>query len=181
MAAAPQISMRPPEIPLGESARIADLYTYGILNTAAEKIFDEITALASVICGTRFAGISFIDQDRQWFKASHGVKLGQSPRSESVCAHAILENDIFEVENVHEDDRFFDSPMVRGNPRFRFYAGSPLFSDRGNAIGMLCVLDSEPGKLSTSNANRSSISPTWSCRSSMRAGCSSWRSAWAAS
>lgn len=142
--------MRAPEVPVNESARIADLQTYGILDTAAERIFDEITALAAVICGTRFAGISLIDQDRQWFKASHGVELGQSPRSESVCGHAILQNDVFEVENVPEDDRFFDSPVMLGNPRFRFYAGSQIFSDRGNAIGMLCVLDSEPGKLSDS-------------------------------
>ncbi len=142
--------MRAPEIPLNETDRIADLYTYGILDTTAEKFFDEITALAAVICGTRFAGITFIDKERQWFKASHGVVMDQSPRSESVCGHAILEDDIFEVENVSGDDRFFDSPLMLGNPRFRFYAGSQLVSDRGNAVGMLCVLDSEPGKLSDS-------------------------------
>jgi GAF domain-containing protein len=144
------ISMRAPEVSVNESARIADLRTYGILDTASEEIFDEITALAAVICGTRFAGISFIDQDRQWFKSSYGVELQQSPRSESICGHAIFEYDIFEVENISDDVRFFDSPLLLGNPRFRFYAGSQIFSDRGNAIGMLCVLDSEPGKLSDS-------------------------------
>lgn len=83
--------MRAPSLPPNELQRLADLYEYGILDTAAEKIFDEVAELAAEICGTRFAGITLIDKDRQWFKAQFGLSLGETSRDVSVCGHAILE------------------------------------------------------------------------------------------
>ncbi len=139
--------MQAPDIPSNEAERLEDLYAYGVLDTAYEDVFNELVSLAAAICGTRFAGISLVDQDRQWFKASHGVELIQHPREVSVCAHGILQSEVFEVPSVHADPRFADNPILNGHPKFRFYAGSQLNSHRGNAIGMLCVLDSEPGEL----------------------------------
>lgn len=140
--------MRSPPIPEEEAARLQDLYAYEILDTASERIFEEIAELAAVICGTRFAAVSLIDRERQWFKASHGVELRESSRDQSICGHAILEADVFEVPNVSADERFVGNPLLTGHPRYRFYAGSQLRSGGGHAIGTLCVLDSEPGQLS---------------------------------
>lgn len=140
--------MHLPRIPDNETARLQDLYAYGLLESGSERIFEEVAELAAVICGTRFAAVTLIDSDRQWIKSSHGMDLRDSSRDESVCGHAILESDVFEVRNIGADERFFDNPLLVGHPRIRFYAGSQLRSGRGNAIGMLCVLDSEPGELS---------------------------------
>ena len=142
--------MRVPDIPANEAERLYDLAEYGILDTAAEKVFDEIAELAAVICGTRFAAVTLVDHDRQWFKAEFGLSVGQMNRDISICGHAIMEKDVFEVPNIAQDERFFDNPVFNGLPKIRFYAGSQLMSARGNPIGMLCVLDSEPGKLSDS-------------------------------
>lgn len=139
--------MQKAQIPIHESERLEDLNAYGVLDTASEEVFNELVSLAAAICGTRYAGISFIASDRQWFKASHGAEMPASSRDVSVCAHAILETEVFEVGNLTADDRFAGNPILSGRPRFRFYAGSQLNSHRGNAIGMLCVLDSEPGEL----------------------------------
>ena len=142
--------MRVPSIPVNEAERLYDLAEYGVLDTAAEKVFDEIAELAAVICGTRFAAVTLVDRDRQWFKAEFGLSLGQTNRDVSICGHAIMEKDVFEVQNIAQDERFFDNPVLNGFPKIRYYAGSQLMSARGNPIGMLCVLDSEPGKLSYS-------------------------------
>lgn len=142
--------MQEPDVPLGEAERLEDLYAYGVLDTASEEVFSELANLAAAICGTRYAGISLVDKDRQWFKASHGVELEQSSRSVSLCGHGILRSEVFEIPNIPADERFADNPIVNAHPKFRFYAGCQLKSHRGNAIGMLCVLDSEPGELTTS-------------------------------
>jgi PAS domain S-box-containing protein len=140
--------MRAPATPSNELKRLADLYEYGILDTAAEKIFDEVAELAAEICGTRFAGITLVDKDRQWFKAEFGLTIGETSRDESVCGHAILETDVFEVTDTDRDERFAGNPVLDGSPRIRYYGGSQLNSRNGNAIGMLCVMDSEPRELS---------------------------------
>jgi PAS domain S-box-containing protein len=140
--------MRAPPTPANEPERLADLYDYGLLDTPAERVFDEIAELAATICGTRFAAVTLVDRDRQWFKAVHGgLRLTQTPRDQSVCAHAILENGLFEVPDLDADARFAGNPVLAGDPRLRFYGGTPLASQRGNAIGMLCVLDPQPRRL----------------------------------
>ncbi len=140
--------MKAPAIPDNEAQRLADLYEYGILDTPAEKIFDEVAELAATICGTEIGAVTLVDRDRQWFKAEHGIRLGQTTRDESVCGHAILETELFEVRDTQEDERFVGNPVLSGNPAIRFYGGSRLLSERGNAIGMLCVMDTRPRELS---------------------------------
>lgn len=140
-------AMREPALPDNESARLADLYDYGILDTPAEKVFDEIAQLAATICGTEFGAITLIDRDRQWFKAQHGLQFAQTSRGESICGHAILHEELFEVRDTRGDERFAGNPLLMQAPGIRFYGGSRLQSNRGHAIGMLCVMDPRPREL----------------------------------
>jgi PAS domain S-box-containing protein len=140
--------MRAPAKPGNEGDRLADLYDYGILDTETERIFDEIAELAAAICGTPIGAVTFIDRDRQWFKAEFGLDLGETTRDESICGHAILEAAHFEIEDTDLDARFSNNPLLSKAPGIRFYSGSQLSSSRGHAIGMLCVMDSKPRMLS---------------------------------
>jgi len=135
----------PPE----ESERLAALREYKILDTPPEASFDDLTWLASFICQAPMALVSLIDHHRQWFKARVGFAAAETPRTESICAHAVLKPDkIFEVPDTSKDRRFAGMPAVSGDAHVRFYAGVPLVGARGYAVGTLCVMDREPRTLS---------------------------------
>jgi signal transduction histidine kinase/CheY-like chemotaxis protein len=130
-----------------EATRLKVLYDYDVLDTDAEKIFDDLTQLAAQICDTPITIISLIDADRQWFKSTVGLDVEETSRDIAFCAHAIHQQKIFEVEDTLKDKRFFDNPLVTSKPNIRFYAGTPLISPNGHAIGTLCVIDNKPNKL----------------------------------
>jgi PAS domain S-box-containing protein len=135
--------MNPP-IPLSENARLQALHRLNVLDSEAEQVFDDIVHLASHLCGTPVAMISLIDESRQWFKSSVGAPVREMPRSESFCAHAICELDltrVFEVSDASLDPRFAKWSFVADQPHVRFYAGAPLVSEDGHALGTLCVVD----------------------------------------
>lgn len=127
-----------------ELDRLAFLQSYGILDTQAEKDFDDLADLAANICGTPIALISLVDADRQWFKAAFGMAQTETPRDVSFCGHTILNPDIFVVQDASKDVRFADNPLVIEDPGVRFYAGAPLVSPEGHALGALCVMDRQP-------------------------------------
>lgn len=142
--------MKKPDIPRDEEKRLHALRSYEVLDTPKEEEYDDITKIASEICGTPIALISLIDKDRQWFKSKVGLDAEETSRDVSFCGHAINEPDeIFEISDSRVDERFKDNPLVTGDPNVVFYAGSPLKDSTGHALGTLCVIDNEPGHLSS--------------------------------
>jgi anti-sigma regulatory factor (Ser/Thr protein kinase) len=134
-------------VPHDETTRLAALRRYRILDTEPERAFDDLALLASQICGTPIALISLVDADRQWFKARRGTTLTHTSRAVSFCSHAIEQRGLFIVRDAREDERFRDNPLVTGGPSVRFYAGAPLLTREGEALGTLCVIDSVPRTL----------------------------------
>jgi len=130
--------------PFNESARLEALRGLNLLDTPPEERFDRLVRLAAKIFGAPIAYISLVDENRQWFKSKDGLALQETPRNISFCAHAILQDDVFVVENLLEDPRFCESPLVLGEPHARFYAGVPLAVEPGLKIGTFCLLDARP-------------------------------------
>lgn len=135
-------------VPDNEQARLQALADYDILDTAAEQAYDDITRLAASLCGTPVALISLVDETRQWFKSRVGLALKQTRREHSFCAHAILEpGELLVIEDTSKDQRFASNPLVTSAPAIRFYAGAPLLTKSGEALGAICVIDYQPRSL----------------------------------
>ncbi len=134
-------------IPL-EAERLIALNRYEILDTPPEQVFDNLVRMASLICETPISLVSFVDADRQWFKAKVGPDVEETSRRDSFCAYAIRCRGLFLVPDAQLDGRFAANPLVTGDPRIRFYAGVPLRTEEGHALGTLCVIDRTPRELS---------------------------------
>lgn len=144
--------MNPP-IPKNEVRRLKVLWQYDVLDTVPEAVFDELTSLAALICDAPIALITLIDENRQWFKSKVGVNLNETPRDISFCAHAIVKQDLMIVPDATKDKRFKNNPLVVSAPKIRFYAGMPLITPDGHALGTLCVVDLKPRRLTGAQKN----------------------------
>jgi diguanylate cyclase (GGDEF)-like protein/PAS domain S-box-containing protein len=136
------------QITAKEQARTDALWALGVLDTPAEPRFDRFTALASAALGAPISLISLIDHDRQWFKSRHGLAVAETPRSMAFCSYAVEGQGSFVVEDAWLDQRFAANPLVTGAPFIRFYAGHPIRTREGHAVGTLCVIDQVPRSLS---------------------------------
>lgn len=139
--------MKTAPIPANEEERLEKLRQYEILDSATEQDYDDIARLVTQICGTSLSTISFVDRDRQWFKAAVGIEDQETSRDVAFCAHTILGNELFTVEDASADPRFADNPLVTIDPQLRFYAGMPLITPDGYRLGALCAMDRSPRKL----------------------------------
>ena len=139
-------------IPDDEEQRLENLKEYDILDTAPEIVFDEITELAAEIMQCPVSTIQFINEDRQWFKSKYGLPddLVETPRDIAICAHTICQNDLLLVPDLTQDDRFAENVLVTGAPNMRFYAGMPLITPKGQAIGTFCTMDFDKKEISLS-------------------------------
>jgi len=131
-------------LPPNEAERLQALHAYGLMDTPAEPFFDEIAALAGYVFQAPIALVGLLDEDRQWFKTRIGLGLRETPREHAFCAYTILDPEGMIVPDALADPRFASNPLVQGSPGIRFYAGAPLITREGHALGALCVLDTKP-------------------------------------
>src|ERR1700722_11206673 len=122
-------------IPKTERKRLEVLWQYDVLDTVPERVFDDLTELAAHICESPIALITLVDEKRQWFKSKVGITAKETSRDVSFCAHAILQKQLFVVPDAANDARFAQNPLVTGEPKIRFYAGAPLITPDGHALG----------------------------------------------
>ena len=136
-----------------EEIRLKALAEYRILGTKPESCYDDITKIAASTCDVPISLMTLVDRDKQWFKSKVGLEISETPRDWSFCTHAIKENSPLIIRDAYQDERFINNPLVKGDPKIRFYAGFPLKTRDGNKLGTLCVIDRKPGNLSPKQFN----------------------------
>lgn len=142
-----ELLVKKPDKPINEAARIKTLQSLNILDTQAEERFDRLTRLAARMFDVPIALVSLIDEDRQWFKSSVGLEATETHRDISFCGHSILGDEIFNIPDATQDERFADNPLVTMKPSIRLYVGCPLKAHDGAKMGTLCLIDQKPRTL----------------------------------
>ncbi len=140
--------MKKAPIPQNELRRIVSVYALDLLDTPPEERFDQLTRCATLIFHVPISTLTLIDANREWFKSCQGLDKIEGDRAISFCGHALIEDKILVVQDTKKDERFFDNPMVIGEPYIRFYAGVPIMSADGQRIGVFCIKDIKPREFS---------------------------------
>lgn len=135
---------RPYPVPDNEAQRLAELLRYAIVDTAPEPVFNDVVRLAQSVFRVPSSAVSFVDDDRQWFKARRGIGFAGTRREDAFCAHTILSDAPMVVPDALHDPRFSANALVLRAPHIRFYAGAPLTTPGGFNIGTVCLIDSTP-------------------------------------
>lgn len=135
-------------IPKNELERIASVYALNLLDTPPEERFDQLTRCATKIFHVPISTLTLIDANREWFKSCQGVSKTEGDRAISFCGHALVGGDMMAVKDTLQDKRFYDNPLVTGEPHIRFYAGVPVMSFDGQRIGVFCIKDTKPREFS---------------------------------
>ena len=143
----------PAPLPPDEEERLRALRELAILDTESEVAYEDLAKLASYVCGVPIGLISLLDYERQWFKAHPGLDATETSRDVAFCGYTILQDDVFVVPDATRDPRFAGNPLVTGEPHVRFYAGVPLRTSSGFAVGTLCIIDQRPHELSEQQRN----------------------------
>ena len=128
--------------------RLAELNRLQLLDSGAEKVYDDITQLTADICNVPVCLISLVDIDRQWFKSEVGLGVSETVIEQSICAHAVQQDSYLEIHDTQNDPRTIENTLCQGDTPFRFYAGALLRTLEGVSVGTLCVLDYHPRQLS---------------------------------
>jgi PAS domain S-box-containing protein len=128
--------------------RLKALLAYSVIDTPSEEFYDTLNSLVANICNAPISLISFIDEDRQWYKSKIGMDIDEMPVEETICQYTLLEDDILEIQDTLDDERLVDNPSVQTENGIRFYAGISLRSPKGHAIGSVCAADFKPQQLS---------------------------------
>jgi GAF domain-containing protein len=136
-------------LPIKEDQRVALLRAMEVLDTPPSPNFDRICTIAREYFQVPIAFVSFVDENRQWFKARCGISLKQTPREHAFCSYTVLQDDFFIVNDAFEDERFRENPLVVGEPYIRFYAGAPITFSSGIHLGSVCIADRVPRRLDT--------------------------------
>lgn len=140
--------MQKPSMPIDETQRLVSLHSLRILDTVEEERYDRITRMAKRLFDVDICLVSLVDSNRQWFKSKVGLSACETSREVSFCGHAILDDEVFVVNDATKDSRFADNPLVDGPPNVIFYAGCPIKGPGDYRIGTLCLIDNEPRNLS---------------------------------
>ena len=131
-----------------ETNRLSVLRALGALDSGAEKVYDDIAQLTADLCDAPVCLISLVEEDRQWFKSKVGLSVGETKLEQSICAHAIAQDDYLEIQDTHVDKRTINNTLCQGDKPFRFYAGEILRTLDGWPLGTLCILDYKSRRLS---------------------------------
>ena len=130
-----------------EELRLRKLQQYNVLDTEREEAFDRITRLVTALLNVPIAAVTLVDRDRQWFKSQEGLKVNETPRDQSFCAHAMIGSGPMVINDAYLDPRFANNPLVTGDPDIRFYVGVPLRAADGTPLGALCAIDTRPRQI----------------------------------
>ncbi len=133
---------------LEEQERLDVLRLYDILNSSTDPQYDKLAQILRLGCHVKWSTITFVDREQQWFKATDGCSLKQTPRSVSFCSVSMQQSEPLIVEDARLHSHFRHFSTVTGEPHVRFYAGYPIFSREGYGLGSVCVNDTEPRSLS---------------------------------